>query len=93
MRRFFIQLMSLHLTDSEYLHIRKKKGLRLLLGEFGCLPNCGVANRNAWLSDVVALCKENGISYSYWEFNHSYGFADKDGNVTAPDIVSILTAD
>ena len=71
----------------------KKKGLRLLLGEFGCLPNCGIANRNAWLSDVVALCKENGMPYSYWEFNHSYGFADKDGNVTAPDILSILTAD
>lgn len=71
----------------------KKKGLRLLLGEFGCLTNCGVANRNAWLSDVVALCKENGMPYSYWEFNHSYGFADKDGNVTAPDILSILTSD
>ena len=33
------------------------------------------------------------MPYSYWEFNHSYGFADKDGNVTAPDILSILTAD
>lgn len=68
----------------------KKKGLRLYLGEFGCLPYCGKANREAWLSDIVALCRENDIAYSYWEFNHSYGFADADGNVTNPDLLSIL---
>lgn len=69
----------------------RKKGLRLYLGEFGCLPNCGNDNKEAWVRDIVDLCKENDIAYSWWEFNHSYGFADKDGNVTAPEIVAILT--
>lgn len=68
----------------------RKKGIRLHLGEFGCLSNCGKVNRNNWVQDVTDLCRQYGIAYSWWEFNHSYGFADKDGNVTQQDILTIL---
>lgn len=69
----------------------KDKGLRLYLGEFGCLSNCGKDNRNNWVSDIVDLCRGNGIPYSWWEYNHSYGFADRSGNVIHPDLLEILT--
>lgn len=67
------------------------RNLRLYLGEFGCLPGCGRENRLNWLSDVVSLCRENGISYCYWEYNRIFGFADGNGNVTDRDILDILT--
>lgn len=67
------------------------KGLRLYLGEFGCLPECGRTNRMNWMSDVVGLCRENGIPYCYWEYNRIFGFADTYGNVTDQELLEILT--
>jgi len=55
----------------------RSKGLKLYLGEFGCLVNCGEEVRLAWLKDVVDLCRELGIPYSMWEYNSQFGFADR----------------
>lgn len=55
-----------------------EKGLRLYLGEFGCLVNCGEQARLAWLKDVVGLARELGIPYSMWEYNSQFGFADRE---------------
>lgn len=55
----------------------KAKGLKLYLGEFGCLPNCGEKARLAWLNDVVSLCKKYDIAYSLWEYNSGFGFVDR----------------
>ena len=54
-----------------------EKGLKLYLGEFGCLVNCGEQVRLAWLGDVVSLARELGIPYSMWEYNSQFGFADR----------------
>jgi len=55
----------------------KEKGLRLYLGEFGCLVNCGEEVRLAWLKDVVSLARELDIAYTMWEYNSQFGFADR----------------
>ena len=55
----------------------KEKGVKLYLGEFGCLVNCGEQVRLAWLKDVVGLCRELGIPYTMWEYNSQFGFADR----------------
>lgn len=62
---------------SEAIEYSKQKGLKLYLGEFGCLANCGEEVRLAWLSDVVDLARELGIAYSFWEYNKEFGFADR----------------
>lgn len=69
-----------------------RKGLRLYLGEFGCLPNCGEQSRLAWLKDVVSLCHEYGIAYSLWEYNNVFGFAERGtGKVKNYEMLKILT--
>ena len=55
----------------------KEKGLRLYLGEFGCLPTGGEKSRLAWVKDVVTLAREYGIPYTFWEYNGGFGFADR----------------
>lgn len=69
-----------------------KKGLRLYLGEFGCLPYCGEQNRINWTSDMVSLCKENGIAYCYWEYNSEFGFARQGtGEITNSKLLEVLS--
>lgn len=68
----------------------KAKGLRLYCGEFGCLPNAGETNRLAWTKDVVDLCKQNGIAYSYWEYNRIFGFANEKGNIINQQLLNCL---
>ena len=64
-------------TWQEAVDYAKEKGLRLYLGEFGCMVNCGEEVRLAWLKDVVDLSRELGIAYSLWEYNHQFGFAER----------------
>lgn len=68
----------------------KAKGLKLYCGEFGCLPNVGEKSRLAWIQDIVNLCQENDIAYSYWEYNSIFGFADKDGNIINLQLLNSL---
>ena len=69
-----------------------QKGLKLYLGEFGCLPNAGDNTRLAWLKDVVSLCREYNIAYSLWEYNNVFGFAEMGtGKIRDGEMVRILT--
>lgn len=67
-----------------------KKGLRLYLGEFGCLPSSGQNNRIAWTKDIVSMCKENKIAFCYWEYNRLFGFADESGFVYNSELLNAL---
>lgn len=64
-------------TWQEAIDFAKEKGLKLYLGEFGCMVNCGEPVRLAWLKDVVAVARENDIPYSMWEYSAQFGFADR----------------
>ena len=69
-----------------------RKGLKLYLGEFGCLPAAGEKTRLAWLNDVVSLCQEYNIAYSLWEYNNVFGFAERGtGKVKNHEMLKILT--
>lgn len=61
----------------EAIDYAREKGLKLYLGEFGCMVNCGEEVRLAWLKDVVDVARENGIPYSMWEYSAEFGFADR----------------
>lgn len=54
----------------------REKGLRLYLGEFGCLPTVEEQQRMAWINDVISLCNELGIPRAHWEYKSGFGFAD-----------------
>ena len=71
----------------------KEKGLKLYLGEFGCLKTVSDDVRYNWIQDVVTLCRENGIAYSLWEYNSQFGFANRNvkGELTDPRLMEILT--
>lgn len=62
-------------TWKEAIDFAKSKGLRLYLGEFGCMKTVGEKMRLAWLKDVVDVARENNIPYSMWEYNSQFGFA------------------
>ena len=65
--------------------------LRLYLGEFGCLPNCGERARLSWIKDVVSLCKEYNIAYSLWEYNSGFGFVNrKTGEIVNQQLLDIV---
>lgn len=68
----------------------KSKGLRLYCGEFGCLPSVGEKSRLAWTKDIVDLCLENDIPYSYWEYNNIFGFSNAQGNVYNQSLLDCL---
>jgi endoglucanase len=78
---------------SEAIEYAKQKGLKLYLGEFGCLVNCGEEVRMAWLKDVVDVAREQGIAYSLWEYNQQFGFADRwnKGVITNNDLMKVVT--
>lgn len=70
----------------------KKKGLKLYLGEFGCLPYNSNETRLRWLKDVVSLCKEYNIAYCLWEYNNVFGFAERGtGIIKNQEMLRILT--
>lgn len=77
---------------SEAIAYAKAKGLKLYLGEFGCLVNCGEHLRLAWLKDVVDLARQNDIPYSLWEYNGQFGFANrwKKGEITNQALMDVL---
>lgn len=79
-------------TWQQAMDFARQNGLKLYLGEFGSLVNCGEAVRLAWLKDVVELCRENNIAYSLWEYNSQFGFASRTekGKVTNQAMLDIL---
>lgn len=79
-------------TWSEAIAYAKSKGLKLYLGEFGCMVNCGENIRLAWLKDVVDLALQNHIPYSLWEYNAQFGFANrwKKGEITDQALMDVL---
>lgn len=63
--------------DKEYLRqrmrpafdfVREHPDKILWCGEFGTIRHCRLEYRENWMSDVIALLKEQGISYSVWNY-------------------------
>ncbi len=47
---------------------RKHPDKILWCGEFGTIRHCKIEYRENWMRDVISLLKENGISYSVWNY-------------------------
>ena len=79
-------------TWSEAIAYAKSHGLKLSLGEFGCMVNCGENIRLAWLKDVVDLARQNNIPYALWEYSAQFGFADRwnKGKITNQALMDVL---
>ena len=70
----------------------KNNGAKLYLSEFGCLPNNGVETQNAWIKDIVSVCRELNIAYCLWEYNSGFGFIDrKTKKIRNSQMLDILT--
>lgn len=67
----------------------EKNNMAVWLGEFGVYQGGGAAAEDvqAYLSDFTKLCKDNKISWCYWEYNVGFGAYDEStgwrGNVLA----------
>ncbi len=57
----------------------EKNNMAVWLGEFGVYQGGGAAAEDvqAYLSDFTKLCKDNKISWCYWEYNVGFGAYDE----------------
>jgi aryl-phospho-beta-D-glucosidase BglC (GH1 family) len=51
-------------------------GRPVLLGEFGAFDKADMASRVAWTSTVARAAETNGLPWSYWQFEGTFGVFD-----------------
>lgn len=74
----------------EPLAARKRTGLQLYCGEFGCIEKCPQPIRLAWYSDIISVMKEFGIAWANWDYKGGFGIITPDGRDTG--IAAMLLA-
>ncbi len=69
----------------------------LWCGEFGTIRHCRLEYRENWMRDVISLLKENGISYSVWNYlstpndGNRFSLVDDDNRaILSPGLLRII---
>jgi endoglucanase len=68
----------------------RRRGVRVLLGEFGAYSKADNASRVRWTEFVRSEAERHGFGWAYWEFASDFGVYDPDGNVWRDDLLSAL---
>jgi endoglucanase len=63
--------------------VRRRTGLPLYCGEFGCYDHTPDLLRMAWFEDVLAVFDDHDIAWANWDYKGSFGIVDAEGNETA----------
>ena len=61
---------------------RKRTGLALYCGEFGCIDLCPDPIRKAWYRDFRTVLEAHGIAWANWDYKGEFGLFDSKGNPT-----------
>ena len=72
------------------LAVRRRTGLPLYCGEWGCITRTPRKARLRWYEDVRVVLEENGIAWANWDYRGGFGIKTRDGK---PDreLIGILT--
>ena len=57
--------------------VRKRTGLPIYCGEFGCINTCPDPIRAAWYSDFRSVLDAHGIAWANWDYKGSFGLFDE----------------
>ena len=58
----------------EAIDFAKEKGLRLHVGEIGCIENTDKEVMYAWYKDVMDIFKENNVAFAIWGYKSTLVF-------------------
>ena len=72
------------------LAVRRRTGLPLYCGEFGCITQVDPALRRAWLTDMIAVLEGHDIGWAMWDLKGGFGVLDRDGR-NETGVTDILT--
>jgi endoglucanase len=67
-----------------------RKGVRILLGEFGVYSRAQMDSRIRWTEFVAREAERRGFIWSYWEFGAGYGIYDPEAKVWREDLLKAL---
>ncbi len=62
----------------------------LYCGEFGCINYVDIPSQKRWYSDLMDLLNEVGIGHAVWSWRGFASITDRVGNITDPELVSII---
>ena len=62
--------------------VRKRTGLTIYCGEFGCINQCPDAVRAAWYRDFRSVLDAHGIAWATWDYKGLFGLFDARGKPT-----------
>ncbi len=62
--------------------VRKRTGLPLYCGEFGCFDRAPKALRVAWFKDILTVFKNHDIAWANWDYKGAFGIIDMAGQKT-----------
>jgi endoglucanase len=87
-------------TDSEKAEIARhfdsvaawarRRGIRVLLGEFGAYSKADMDARVRWTNFVRSEAERHGFGWAYWELASDFGVYDPDANVWRKDLLKAL---
>lgn len=70
-----------------------ESGLPLYCGEYGAFDAAPAQDRQRWLTDVLAIFEENGISSALWNYkSNEFGMVGRDGQ-PIDAVVSVLSGE
>ena len=69
---------------------RRKTGIPVYLGEFGCYQAAPTECRTRWTSDVKDIASEYKIGFAYWEFCSTFGAYDPDQRKWRSELLEAL---
>lgn len=70
----------------------ERTGQPLYCGEFGVIEGAPAASSLAWHRDFIALLAESGMGGAVWTYKRmDFGLVDKNGQVTNPELVKIVS--
>ena len=62
--------------------VRKRTGLAIYCGEFGCINRCPDPVRVAWYRDFRSVLEAHGIAWATWDYKGLFGLFDERGKPT-----------
>jgi endoglucanase len=68
----------------------QRKGVRILLGEFGAYSKAAMSDRARWTTFVREQAEAHGFAWAYWEFGSGFGAYDLQARVWRPDLLRAL---
>lgn len=75
----------------EAIRISELTGLQVHIGEVGCIDKTPADVRNAWMTDVIAIMKENNIAFDIWGYKSSFGILTDYGTPKDKNLIDIIT--